>query len=66
MDIIRIVKRIEWITSSRWWFLAALLIISAVIPPLAIAELFALAVWYWLTCHAEPEDATTADEGGPA
>lgn len=66
MDIIRIVKRIEWLTSCRWWILAALLIISAIIPALAVAEIFLIAVLYWVTRHAQPEADTAPSDGGAA
>ena len=67
MDIIRTVKRIEFATNSRWWLLAALLIISAVVlPALAAGQAFAIAVVCWLTRHAEMEDTAPATEGGAA
>lgn len=66
MDIIRIVNRIEWITNSRWWLLAVLLLISTIIPVLAVAEITAIAYLYWLTRHQEPEREGVAETGDVA
>lgn len=67
MDIIRTVNRIEFATNSRWWLLAALLLISAaVLPALAAGQAFAIAVVFWLTRRAEMEDAAPATQGGAA
>ena len=66
VDIIRIVKRIEFATNSRWWLLAALLIISCRWPVLAVLEIFLIAVDCWVFRYAEPDVEPVADEGGAA